>query len=58
MKDLWSLIKKVFSTLITAFVIVVKVAKYLLVKCFRYVLIILGAMFGIKLAKQAISKEE
>jgi hypothetical protein len=58
MKDLWALIKKLFSTCVTAFVIVWKMIKFLLVKVWRLVLIIFGAMFGIKLAKQAISKEE
>lgn len=58
MKDLWSLIKKLFSTLITVFVIVWKVVKYLLVKCFKYVIVIFTALFGIKLARQTLSKEE
>ena len=58
MKDIWSLIKKLFSTCTTAVVIVWKVIVYLLGKVWKFVLIIFSALFGIKLAKQAISKEE
>ena len=34
------------------------VLKFLLGKVWKFILIILGALFGIKLAKEAISKEE
>lgn len=58
MKDIWSLIKKLFSTFGSIIVIVWKSLLFLLGKVWKFILIILGALFGIKLAKQAISKEE
>ena len=57
MKDIWSLIKKLFSTCTTAVVIVWKVIVYLLGKVWKFVVIIFSALFGIKLAKQAISND-
>ena len=58
MKLLWDAIKKSGALLISVFAILWQLIKYLIGKCWKLILIIFGALFGIKLAKQAISKEE
>ena len=58
MKLLWDAIKKSFALVISVFAILWQLLKYLLGKCWKFILIIFSALFGIKLAKQAISREE
>ena len=57
MKKFFNLLKSAIIFLKDALVGVFSILKFLLGKCWKLILIIFGALFGIKLAKQAISKE-
>ena len=56
MKKFFNLLKSAIIFLKDALVGVFSILKFLLGKCWKLILIIFGALFGIKLAKQAISK--
>ena len=58
MKKFFNLLKSAIIYLKDALVGVFSILKFLLGKCWKIILIVFGALFGIKLAKQAISKEE
>ena len=58
MKKVFNILKSGIILIKDVFVGLFSVLRFLLGKVWKFVLIIFSALFGIKLAKQAISKEE